>query len=280
MSQDYENVEIIVSDNASTDETRNICQSYCNQDTRVKYFRQPSNLGPVVNFATVLRMASGEYFMWLGDDDWIDPSYVKHCASLLIADSNLALVSGTPIYYRDGKKDREGKVFDLSGELWASRVARYYKEVADNGMFYGVMRTAQLQQVVMPNSMGGDWHLMASIVSIGKTEMCSAVTVHREMGGATVSYREIVRSLGLPSIQAVFPMTTIALGAVRNIAFAGVVFKKRSLLTRILLAGVVFLLVISRPTSGYTARVKRLLRKVKNILKRSILLLINGANNK
>lgn len=273
LGQDYSMIEVIISNNASTDNTQDICQEFSKQDDRVKYVMQSSNIGAVANFAQVLKRASGEYFMWLGDDDWIDASYVSHCVSLLRIDPDVALVSGAPIYYRGGKVDYEGKLFDLSEELWAIRVGRYYTEVTDNGMFYGIMRTAQLRQIVTPNTMGGDWHLIANIVSTGKARMCSAVIVHRDMGGATVSYRQIARSLGLPTIQAVFPMTTIALSAVKNIVFTGAAYKKRSLPTRLILAGVVFLRIITRPTIGYTARAK-------NILRRSFLLLVNRANNK
>jgi len=145
--------------------------------------------------------------------------------------------------------------------------------VADNGMFYGVMRTAQLQQIVTPNTMGGDWHVIANIVSTGKARMSSAVSVHRELGGATASYQHITNSLGLPSIQAVFPMSTIAMGAWENIIFAGAAYKIRGILCRIVLAGVVFLLVIAKPTYGYLGRVKRL-------LKRSTGFIVKGANNK
>ena len=280
LGQDYSMIEVIISNNASTDDTQEICQEYSKKDGRVKYVTQSSNRGPVANFAEVLKRASGEYFMWLGDDDWIDASYVSHCVSLLDEDSGLALVSGAPVYYRNEIITYKGKWFDLSEEWWAVRVARYYATVADNGMFYGIMRTAQLQQIVTPNTIGGDWHCIANIVSVGKTRMSSAVTVHRDMGGATVSYRQIAKSLGLPTIQAVFPMTTTALGAAMDIVIAGAAYKKRGLPTRLLLAGVVFLLVISRPTFRYTARVKRRLTKVKNSLKRNILLLVNGANNK
>lgn len=280
LGQDYSMIEVIISNNASTDDTQDICQEYSKKDGRVKYVTQSSNRGPVANFAEVLKRASGEYFMWLGDDDWIDASYVSHCVSLLDEDSGLALVSGAPVYYRNEIITYKGKWFDLSEEWWAVRVARYYATVADNGMFYGIMRTAQLQQIVTPNTIGGDWHCIANIVSMGKTRMSSAVAVHRDLGGATVSYRKIAESLGLPTIQAVFPMTTTALGAAMDIVIAGAAYKKRGLPTRLLLAGVVFLLVISRPTFRYTARVKRRLTKVKNSLKRNILLLVNGANNK
>ena len=273
LSQDYAMIEVIISDNASTDDTQGVCQEFNNKDNRVKYIRQPSNNGASANFAEVLKRASGEYFMWLGDDDWIDASYVSHCMSFLRADSDLALVSGAPIYYRDGIKAYEGRMFDLLNKSWVIRVTRYYFMVTDNGLFYGIMCTAKLQQIVIPNTMGGDWHLIANIISIGKSRMSPLVAVHRELGGATTSYRQIVKSLGLPTIQAIFPMTTIAFGACESIILEGAAYKKRSILIRIILAGVVFLLVIAKSTFGYIGRVKIL-------FKRGILFLSNGVNNK
>lgn len=266
-------IEVIVSDNYSIDDTRHIFQEFSKKSDRVKFIMQTSNLGAAANFAEVLKLASGEYFMWLGDDDWIDASYVSHCVSLLKADQSLALVSGAPIYYQDGKKEYEGKLFDLSEESWDVRVANYYSNVTDNGMFYGIMRTSQLQKVSTSNAMGADWHLIANIVSIGKVVMCSEVAVHRDLGGATVSYRKIAKSLDLPMIQAVFPMTTIALGAAMNIVFTGTIYKKRSLTTRIILAGKVFIQVITRPIKSYDS-------KMKNLVKGSILLLIKSVSSK
>lgn len=273
LCQDYSMIEVIISDNASTDDTQSVCQEFSNKDDRVKCITQLSNIGATANFADVLKRASGEYFMWLGDDDWIDASYVSHCMSLLSTDPDLALVSGAPIYYRDGLKAYAGRLFDLSEESWAVRVARYYLMVADNGMFYGVMRTAQLKQIVTPNAMGGDWHLIANIVSLGKSRMSSVVSVHRELGGATTSYRHIAQSLGLPAIQAMFPMTAIAFGACKNIVLEGAAYKKRGILARIILAGVVLLLVIAKSTFGYMGRAKRL-------LKGGILFVTNATNNK
>src|SRR4029078_4573899 len=79
LNQDFENIEIVISDNASTDETPQVCLSYAAKDRRIKYIRQTTNLGPTTNFNEVLKHASGVFFMWLGDDDWIDTSYVRTC---------------------------------------------------------------------------------------------------------------------------------------------------------------------------------------------------------
>ncbi len=259
LCQDYSLIEVIISDNASTDDTQKVCEDFCEKDDRVKFVKQPTNIGAVANFADVLKRASGEYFMWLGDDDWIDASYVSHCMSLLIHNPDVALASGAPIYYRNGSKAYDGRMFDLLEGSWFVRVAIYYMKVTDNGTFYGIMRTEQLQQIVAPNIMGGDWHLIANIAATGKIRMSPAVSVHRELGGATTSYRQIAKSLGLPYIQAMFPMITIAFGAWKNIIFDGEAYKKRDVFSRALLAGVVMCLVILKPVFRYAKHAKRLL---------------------
>lgn len=250
LCQDYTLIEVLISDNSSTDNTQNICQQFCEKDGRVKYVQQSSNIGALENFKNVLTRASGEYFMWLGDDDWIDSAYISSCVSLLASDSDMALVSGAPKYYRGGKKASEGKMFNLLQQSWSARVVNYYRQVADNGMFYGVMRTATLQQADIPNTMGADWHLLANIVSIGKTRMLPYVSLHRELGGATASYWKIAKTLGLPKIQAIFPMATVACRAWIDIIFKGQLYKKRNILIRCVLANVVFILVALKNVRG------------------------------
>ena len=261
LSQDYPLIEVIISDNASTDSTEQLCQRYCEKDKRIKYVKQLSNIGPGENFSQVLFLASGKYFMWLGDDDWLDPAYLSGCISVLEENKDISLVSGRPLYYRNGKKSHQGKMFDLQDEDWARRVFRYYHNVTDNGIFYGVMRTKKLQTVSVKNSMGSDWHLIANIVAMGKSKMLYSVAVHRELGGATASYKDIVKSLGLPSIQAVFPMTTISIGAWKNILFSGQAYKMKSKVTRILLAKIILILIPSRNIKGYLGWIKSSLFK-------------------
>ena len=114
LGQDYPNIEVLISDNASTDNTPDICWFYLNTcGSRIKYVRQPVNLGATANFSKVLEMASGEFFMWLGDDDWIDTSYVRSCVQELLSDPTLALVSGSPQYYRSGVPVFDGRWFNL-----------------------------------------------------------------------------------------------------------------------------------------------------------------------
>ncbi len=69
-AQTYPNLQIIVSDNASTDpQVEALCRDAAERDPRIKYYRQPFNKGPMANFEFTLLQASGDYFIWFADDD-------------------------------------------------------------------------------------------------------------------------------------------------------------------------------------------------------------------
>lgn len=256
LSQDFENVEIIISDNASTDETPQICQSYCARDKRIKYLRQPMNLGPTKNYNEVLKNASGTFFMWLGDDDWIDTSYVRTCVQCLTEDSTLSLVGGVPKYYRDGQKAADGHVLSLTQNRWFWRVLSYYRHLGDNGIFYGIMRMADVRGVTLPNTMGGDWLLMARVVSLGKARTITGTSLHRELGGLTASYQRIAAVLGLRSRQAAFPLLSIASAAWLDLVSDGAVYHKHPALTRVLLGSAAFVVIAVKPAEFQLRRAK------------------------
>jgi len=77
LNQDYPNIEIIVSDNCSPDNTEAIVRSF--NDERIKYIRQKINIGPNNNYNACLNAAKGDYFILLHDDDLIDADFVSTC---------------------------------------------------------------------------------------------------------------------------------------------------------------------------------------------------------
>lgn len=77
LEQTYPNIEIIVADNGSSDGTRELIESY--RDPRVRYYRQDTNIAPNDNFNFCLRLARGEYFQLLLDDEQIDRNFVEVC---------------------------------------------------------------------------------------------------------------------------------------------------------------------------------------------------------
>jgi glycosyltransferase involved in cell wall biosynthesis len=93
LAQDYGRVELVISDNASDDGTEEICREFARSDSRVRYHRQSQNIGLVPNFNAVSQLAAGTYLKWMGDDDWLTPSYVRRCVEVLDGDPRLILVT-------------------------------------------------------------------------------------------------------------------------------------------------------------------------------------------
>src|SRR3989338_6956363 len=77
LAQTYTNIELIISDNASTDDTEVICREHAVRDSRIRYVRQERNITQIPNVEFVMRQARGEYFMLASDDDWWHPEFVE-----------------------------------------------------------------------------------------------------------------------------------------------------------------------------------------------------------
>lgn len=88
--QSFQDFEVIISDNSSTDRTLSICQDFAKSDRRIRIVRQPTNLGAIENFNFVLRQATGQYFKWAAADDVFDREYLDQCVAVLDSDTNCA----------------------------------------------------------------------------------------------------------------------------------------------------------------------------------------------
>lgn len=92
--QSWTDLEIIISDNCSTDlHVAEIISKYQLLDSRIRVYRQPKNIGAHENFFFVLKQARTEYFMWAADDDVMEPWFVERCVNRLIADPTVALAT-------------------------------------------------------------------------------------------------------------------------------------------------------------------------------------------
>ncbi len=83
LGQTYTDFELIISDNASTDGTADICRRYVQQDSRVRYIRQPKNIGLAPNHNVVVEEARGELFKWTAGDDLYARELVERCVDAL-----------------------------------------------------------------------------------------------------------------------------------------------------------------------------------------------------
>jgi glycosyltransferase involved in cell wall biosynthesis len=101
LNQTYQNIEVLVSDNWSTDDTQRIVTGI--RDERIKYHRQEKNIGFINNWNYCLHSARGEYFLLLCDDDLIDPTFIEKCIEMVREEGDAGLiVSGTRVIDSDG----------------------------------------------------------------------------------------------------------------------------------------------------------------------------------
>ncbi|KXK25428.1 MAG: glycosyltransferase [Candidatus Brocadia sinica] len=91
LSQTYSDFELIISDNASTDKTQEICKAYEARDRRICYYRNEKNLGAARNFNRVFELSSGEYFKWAAHDDLLTPDFLLRCVEVLDHDASVVL---------------------------------------------------------------------------------------------------------------------------------------------------------------------------------------------
>lgn len=108
MSQTYENIEIIVSDNCSTDNTAELVKKF--NDSRIRYFRQNQNITANDNFNFCLDQAKGDYFLLLHDDDRIDSDFVETCVQHARGNKNIGIIrTGTRLIDANGVFLKEKK---------------------------------------------------------------------------------------------------------------------------------------------------------------------------
>lgn len=243
LTQDYRNIELVISDNASTDETQAICLEASKRDGRIKYLRQPVNQGAIVNFREVLKQSSGEFFMWLADDDWLDRSYVSRCVRKLIENPDYGLVCGTAKYYRDGQFLFVDKATALLQERAEERVHSYYRQVGSNGTLFGLMRREQLTRIPLYEVLAADWLLVAHVAFLSKVETLESVAINRSVTGGSQDVNKLAAKAGLSKFMVRNPHLKIALTVFGDIVWGSPVYQSLSLFGRLALASKCFIAV-------------------------------------
>jgi glycosyltransferase involved in cell wall biosynthesis len=148
LGQSYRDFELIISDNASTDDTERICRSYLARDSRIRYIRQPRNLGCAGNHNFVFEQARGELFKWASHDDLYGRDLVLRCIETLDAHPDVVLCHAW-LATIDGAGDIV-EPFDYRLATDSPHTPRRFKSLLfDSGGddFYGVIRTDVLRRV-------------------------------------------------------------------------------------------------------------------------------------
>lgn len=147
LEQTYTDFILHISDNASVDETQEICEAFARSDKRVVYERNECNVGATLNFNRLAALASGEYFMWAAHDDRWHPSYLdKAVAALDSSPSSILCYAGTQIV---NERDETIASVPIASELESESPARRFRRALfypPQSIVFGLVRTRELRR--------------------------------------------------------------------------------------------------------------------------------------
>ncbi|MDZ4309655.1 MAG: glycosyltransferase family 2 protein [Cypionkella sp.] len=146
LGQSFGDLELLIFDNASTDETSAICAEYAARDPRVRHVRHPETLPQSANFRGVLMAAGTELFMWASDDDIWGPRFAEICIAELDRDPQVVSACTQVQFRREDDTEYPARgTFTIRGTV-EERIRIYLSNPRDSARLYGVYRTASLKR--------------------------------------------------------------------------------------------------------------------------------------
>ena len=231
LNQSYENIEIIISDDTSTDSTKSICEEYMKKDLRIKYILQKENLGAFHNFNFVLTQAKSKYFMWAEVDDKWEPEFIEKNVAVL--ESNPKIVGSISEVSWYGKKIIRGKSSILKNLLKFRKTYDIFEEyghvLPTSGTFekkiglylrfnrgtsiFAVYRTEKLQKSILEKPIGG-WDLIIILkvlrfgdINVLKENLMKRYVVGQSSGSILFAQRKGDKTGWLASLFIYMPLT-------------------------------------------------------------------------
>lgn len=198
LNQSYTNVEILISDDCSPDqEIDNIIQYYCNKDSRVTYIKQEKNIGARKNYALLIEKASGEYFMWLADDDYISDNYIEEVINEFSTSHEYSLIGGEIFFINANKNEKiRKKPCNLLDDNARDRFMKFLYTIETNSIYHSIFRTQDGKDYNM-DFYGTDWLHVARLAYKGKVKSLTNIEMYREDAGGEstghYSYFEIIK---------------------------------------------------------------------------------------
>jgi glycosyltransferase involved in cell wall biosynthesis len=204
ISQTYTNLEIIVSDNCSEgDETEKIVRSLMQKDPRIKYFRQPKNIGSFNNYKFLLEQASGEYFAWACDDDSRKPQFVEACIKEFERLKTPLIVNS----YSQRVDKHSDKIVALdrgcttigmpASQRYITYISTIYtKQAAVTDINYGVMKRSALVAAMqdVPNIAGWDHILIARLALDGEFYTIPTIMMESGASGLSANHANVIKT--------------------------------------------------------------------------------------
>lgn len=186
LAQTFTDFELIISDNASTDRTREICLEYAGRDKRIRYHRNATNIGGANNENQTFCMSRGKYFRWAAHDDVLAPRLLERCVEYLERTPSVVLCqTGIVVIDAEGRKIEKifrdsGSASDPVARFRSIALARDYCEET-----YGLVRSEVLRRTRLQlNYTASDRTLMSELALYGRFHAIPEFLFYKRMHAA------------------------------------------------------------------------------------------------
>ena len=157
LAQTHSNFELVITDNASTDNTEKICQSYAASDERIRYFKNGYNLGAAPNFNKSFELSTGKYFKWAAHDDLLVPAFLEKCVAILENNPDVILCyPGTSVIDNESNIIKD---YDFSGRTNSPNTQqRFAALLLSSDMCYEIFGLIRAEILAKTSLMGNYGH--------------------------------------------------------------------------------------------------------------------------
>lgn len=197
LCQTFQDFELIISDNASTDTTKNICMEYLQYDSRVKYFRNQENIGYAGNYNKVLSLSNGIYFKWIAHDDIINKLFLEKCIAVFSKFHNIIAVFPGLSYIDENNNIIEScnKTFDIMQDDTVKRLRELVNhEIGGTDVYwaiYGLINRNMLNKSSLHGTyIAADRVLLMELVLLGKIKYISDNMLYIRKHSGTTNLRK------------------------------------------------------------------------------------------
>ena len=172
LAQSYEDFELVISDNGSTDETEEICRRYAARDPRVRYYRESVNRGAAWNYRRTFELGRGDYFRWTAHDDTCSPGHLHACVDALDAGPGVVLAFTRSSYIDEAGNPagvEEMETFDTRGLPPHARLRSLARHLQHASLLSGLIRREALAKTgLIRPYVASDYLLCSELALLGE----------------------------------------------------------------------------------------------------------------
>jgi glycosyltransferase involved in cell wall biosynthesis len=207
LGQDFDDFELIISDNGSSDQTEAICRDFARKDRRIRYVRSDENRGLTWNFRRVFELAEGDFFKYAAYDDECYPTMLRRCMEVFrSSDPKVALVytlsemidENSSVIRPQGWSNWNWDRVATSAKTPHARLAHIIWRALHGQAQYGVIRASFLRRARPFGCITADWMILAELGMMGNIievpEVLFRLRIHRaNTWNATSTSLEILK---------------------------------------------------------------------------------------